>query len=197
VRLDVCLGFAKRCPVEQAQKQIDGGGIQWVASIFEIELQVLVQIKLASAPDQKRSQVGSDSPVARLVGICQGAAVNAVAKFHGVQLAQVGSQGHFYVSEALAPSQLGKSHDPKLLGATQAAHTLIAAIERHDARKACPWDELHDLRKKGIADIHRESPRGLTLGKNTKMRKRTSNQRQKNLIARPCQYWLALKVNLF
>ena len=98
VQLDGCLGFAKRRPLEQAQAQIDGGGVQRVDRVLEIESQVLVQIKLASAANQNCSQVGPDAPVARLVGIGQGGAVNAVAKSHGVQLARVGSKSHFDIA---------------------------------------------------------------------------------------------------
>jgi hypothetical protein len=76
---------------------------------LEVDPQVFVQIKLASAADQNCSQVGLVSPVARLVGIGQGEAVNAVAKSHGVQLARAGSKRHFDVVKALAPSQLGKA----------------------------------------------------------------------------------------
>ncbi len=82
---------------------------------------------------------------------------------NGAKLARVGSQRQFGVAQALAPSQLGKSHDAKLLRASQAPHARVAAIARHYARKACPWNELHDLREQGLADIHRKSPRGLNL----------------------------------
>ncbi len=133
VQLDGCLGFAKRRPVEQAQTQIDGVGIQCVDRVHEIESQVLVQLKLASAPDQYCGQVGPDSPVARLVGIGQGRAVNAVEIFHGVLLAQVGPKRHFDVAQVLSPSQLSKSHDAKLLRASQAPHSRVAAIAGHDA----------------------------------------------------------------
>jgi hypothetical protein len=120
---------------------------------------------------------------------------DAVAKSHGVQLARVGSQRHFDVAQALAPSQLSKSHDAKLLRASQAPHARVAAIAGHDARKACPWNELHDLREQGLADIHRKSPRGLNLGNYTKMKKRVSNRHQIKLTVRPCQFWLALQIN--
>ena len=195
VQLDGCLGFAKRRPLEQAQAQIDGGGIQCVDRVLEIEPQVLVQIQLASTSDQYCSQVGPDAPVARLVGIGQGGAVNAVAKSHGVQLARVGSKSHLDVSQTLSPSQLCKSHDAKLLRASQAPHARVAAIARHDARKACPWNELHDLREQGLADIHRKSPKGLNLGNYTGMRKRVSNRHQIILASRPRQYWLSLQIN--
>jgi len=195
MQLHGCLGFAKRRPLEQAQAQIDGGGIQCVDRVLEIEPQVLVQIKFASTPNQNRSQVGPDSPVARLVGIGQGGAVNAVAKSHGVQLARVGSKSHFDVSKTLSPRQLCKSHNSKLLGASQAPHARVATIARHDSRKACPWNELHDLSKQGLADIHRKPPRSLSLGNYTGMGKRVSNRHQIKLASRPRQYWHSLQIN--
>ena len=195
VQLHGGLGFAKRGPLEQAQTQVDGGGVQGVDRVLEIESQVLVQIKLASAPDQNRSQVGPNSPVARLVGICQGGAMNAVAKYHGVQLARVGSKSYFDIAQALAPSQLCKGHDAKLLGASQTSYARVAAIAGHDSGKACPWNELHDLRKQGLADIHRKPPRSLSLGNYTGMRKRVSNRHQIKLAARPRQYWHSIQIN--
>ena len=195
MELDGSLGFAKRGPVEQAQTQIDGGGVQRVDRVLELQPQVLVQVKLASAPDQNCGQVGPNAPIARLVGIGQGGAVNAVAKAHGVKFAGVGSQRHFDVAKALAPSQLGKGHGAKLLGASQAAYARVAAVALNDSRKACPWNEFHDLSKQGLADIHRKSPRGLSLGNYTGMRKRVSNRHQIKLAARPRQYWLSLQIN--
>ncbi|MEY3740509.1 MAG: hypothetical protein RLZZ192_1185, partial [Pseudomonadota bacterium] len=192
VQLDGRLDFAKRRPLEQAQAQVDGDGVLGVDRVLEIESQVLVQIKLAITSDQNCGQVGPYAPVARLVGIGQGGAVNAVAKSHGVKLARVGSKSHFDVSQALAPSQLCKSHDAKLLGASQAPHSRIAAISRHDARKVCPWNKLHDLREQGLADIHRKPPRSLSLGNYTGMRKSVSNRHQIKLAARPRQYWHSL-----
>ena len=114
VLLHRCLGLAKRRPVEQIQTQIAAGGIQRVDRILEIESQVIVQIKLTGTSRQKCGQEGPDSPVARLVGIGQGGAINAVAKSHCVQLDRVGSEHHFEVARALSPSQQSKSNDVKL-----------------------------------------------------------------------------------
>ena len=172
LQLDGSLGLAKRRQLEQAQTQVNGSGVQGVDRILEIEFQVLVQIKLARATDQNSSQVEPMSSVGRLVGTCQGGAVNSVAKSHGVQLAQVGSKSHFEVSQALSPSQFCKRDDAKLLGASQTSYARVAAIASQDARKACPWNELHDLRQQGFADIHWKPPRSLSLGKFTIMRKK-------------------------
>jgi hypothetical protein len=195
VQLDGCLGYAKRRPLQQAQEQIDGGGIQCVDCVLEIESQVLVQIKFASALDQYCGQVGPDSPVARLVGIGQGGAVNAVTKSHGVKLARVGSKSHFDVLKTFSPRHLCKSHDSKLLGASQAPHARVATIARHDSGIACLLNELHDLSIQGLADIHRKPPRSLRHVNYTGMGKRVSNRHQIKLAARPRQYWHSLRIN--
>ena len=195
VELDGGLGFAKGSPVEQAQAQIDGGGVQGVDRVLEFEPQVLVQIKFASSPNQNCGQVGPNAPVSGLVGIGQGGSVNAVSKAHGVQLAGVGTQRYLDVAQALAPSQLGKGHDAKLLGARQTTHTRVATVAGNDSRKACPWHELHDLSKQGLADIHRKPPRGLSLGSYTGMGKRVSNRHQIKSAARPRQHWLSKQIN--
>ena len=62
--LDGSLGFSKRGPVEQAQAQIEGGGVQRVDRVLELQPLVLVQVKLASAKDQNCGQVGSNAPIA-------------------------------------------------------------------------------------------------------------------------------------
>ena len=47
VQLDGRFGLAKRCPLEQAQAQIDGGRIQAVDSVVELEPDGLCCVKLA------------------------------------------------------------------------------------------------------------------------------------------------------
>ena len=119
---------------------------------------------LASAPDQDRIQVGPISPVARLVDICQGGAVNAVAKFHEVLLSRVVPKSKFAIVQDLATSQLCKNNDAKLLAAGHTLLTIIAAKALHDSGKACPWNENNDLRKQCLAEIQRKHPRSMILG---------------------------------
>lgn len=116
--------------------------------------------------------------------------MHAETKAHGVQVGCVGTQRNFYVAKALAPSQLGKGHDAKLFGASQAAHTQFATVVLNNARKASPWDELHDLRKQSLADIHRKPPRGSSLGNCTRMWRTVSNRHQTKSTANHRQYWL-------
>jgi len=80
-----------------------------------------------------------------------------VAKAHGVKLAGVGTQLHLDVAQALAQSKLGKVHDTKLLGASQASRASVAAVALNGSRKAFSSNECHNLRKLVLADIHGKS----------------------------------------
>ena len=77
--LDGSLGFARRGPVEQAQAQINGGGVMREDRVLEFDPQVLVQIKFASATDQNCNQVCPDA--------CSAVPMNPLAK-QGAGLAE-------------------------------------------------------------------------------------------------------------
>jgi len=185
VHLHGGLGGAKRCPVEQAQTQVDGGRVQCVHSVLEFEPEVFVQVKLARSSNQHGGQVCPDAPVARLVGIGQGRTMRRMSKTHGVKLAGIGPQARFDIAQRLAPSQLGEGHDTELLGTAQTAHTQISPVAGDDARKAGPRHKLHDLCKQGFADIHGRSPRAIVLGSYTGMGKWISNRHQTKMGCRP------------
>jgi predicted transcriptional regulator len=57
------------------------------------------------------------------------------------------------VPQALAKRQLRKSHRPKLLGASEAAHPAVAAISRYAMRKRTPRKKIHQLRKQHPAGV--------------------------------------------
>ncbi len=122
--------------------------------------------------------------------------MNLVVNSHEVYLARVGSRSHIGVSQTLTAIQLCKSHDSKLLGASQAPHARIAPLARHDARKACPWsEELHDLSNKGLANIHRKPSMSLSFVNYSGMAKRVLNRHQIKLASRLRQCWHSLQIN--
>jgi hypothetical protein len=44
-----------------------------------------------------------------------------------------------------------------LLGATETARPVIAAVAIHDAMESLPWQEIHDLREQRLAEVHGDS----------------------------------------
>ena len=80
VQLDGCLGGSKRRPVEQAQTQIDGAGVQRIDGVVQLDPERVARIELARATNQQRGEVRPDAPVARFVGVGQRGALDRRAK---------------------------------------------------------------------------------------------------------------------
>jgi hypothetical protein len=157
VQLHGRFGGAKRRPREHRQAQIDGRGIEGIHGIGQFYAEVLVDVEPAGLDDQPLSQLEVDAPVARLVGIGQRRASDRCADPHVVKLAGLSCQTHFDIAQALAVGQLRESHDAKLLGATEAARPVIAAVSIDDAMEGLPRQEVHDLREQGLAEVHGDS----------------------------------------
>ena len=79
-----------------------------------------------------------------------------------VKLTRLSGQTHFDIAQALAVGQLREGHDAKLLGATQAARPVIAAVSIDDAMEGLPRQEVHGLREQGLAEVHGNSGVGET-----------------------------------
>ena len=181
------LGRSKRCPLEQAQTDIDGAGVQCIDRVVQIDAKSISRVELASTTDKNRREVRPDHPIARLVGVGQRRAFDRRTKSHRIQLAGIGRQADLDIAQALAPSELRKGHCAELLGTGQHAHTSIAAMTLHDPRKARPRHELHDLSKQGFADVHAHSPRLSSRGKYAILGEQSSNRHQTNSAYNPRQ----------
>ena len=187
VQLDGCLGGSKRCPVEQAQTQIDGAGVQCIDGVVQLDTERIARVELARATDQQGGEIRPDVPVARLVRVGQRGAFDRRAKTHRVQLGRIGRQAGLYVAQALAPGQLREGHGAELLRARQGAHAGIAAVAMHDAREARPRYELHDLGEQRLACVHRHSSRLSTPGSFASSDRRSSSRHQTKSACRPRQ----------
>ena len=193
MQLDRSFGASKRCPLEQAQAQIDGRCVQGVDGVVEIEPQIGIGIELAGAANQHRRQIRPDTPIAGLVRVGQGRAMDRVAQAHRVKLARIGTERDLDIAQALAPSQLSKGHRTKLFGTAQSTHTRVARVSVDDASKAGPRNELHQLRKQCLARIHGASPKVETPENDTEMANQDSNRHQIKSTATPRQHWLYAK----
>lgn len=80
-----------------------------------------------------------------------------------------------------------EGHGAELLGATQTAHPVIAAVTCHDPCKAGPRHKLHELREHRLAQVHSSSPKVSTSGSysNRKMGKLISNRHQNKSLYNP------------
>ncbi len=148
------LGGAKRGPVEQAQAQVDGSGVQRVNRRIESQPRRFLGVKIASSQDQAHGQRVINVPIPLIQCVRERGSGRYAAQAHMEQLALVGGQTGFDVAQRLAPCQLRESHHAKQVGATQGAHSRIAAVAVDDATECLPRHVLHDLRKQRFAHVH-------------------------------------------
>ncbi len=160
VQFDRGLGTTKRGPRKQGQTQIDRRGVQRVDRVRQVQAQIFCGVQGVRLLDQALGEVGIDPPVSALVGIGQGGPFHGGANTHVLQLGGLRRQTGLDIAQAFAIGQLGKSQDPKVFGAGQGTHTIIATIAGDDSGKGGPRQAIHQLRKQRLADIHRESSRG-------------------------------------
>ena len=190
VQLYRSLGSTKWRPWKQRQAQVYGRRIQCINGAVQIDTEAVVAIQLARTSDEQGGQVLPYVPVASFVGIGQRRTFDWRAKAHAVQLRLIGQQAGFDVAQTLAVSQLREGHGAELLRATQTAHSGIAAITRHDARKAGPRNELHNLCEQRLAHVHSSPPENSISGRylNWNMGELISNRHQHKSLCKPRQY---------
>jgi hypothetical protein len=148
------LDLPKRRRIEQAQAQVDGGGIERVDGRIEIDVQRFLGVEFSGARNHLHRQHLIDAPVAQVQCIRQRGARRHVLHSRVKQLRAIGSEADFDVAQGLAPRQLRKGHHAKQIGAAQGAYTRITAMTLDDSPKGLPLNKLHDLRKQSLAHVH-------------------------------------------
>jgi len=128
VQLDAALASSESGPGKQRQAQVDGGGVQRISSLLELGRQRLVRVESGSLLNEELGKVAEDAPIARLVGIGQGAAGGRLANATVVEFGTQSAQARFDIAQTLAPGQLSKRQHDELFVSGQFADAEIAAI---------------------------------------------------------------------
>src|SRR5450830_1382620 len=154
VHLHGRLGGAKVRPWKQRQAQIDGGGVQSIDRVAQLQAQTFVGIKLPRLGNQPVGELRVNAPVARLVGIGQRRSPDRLAKAHVVELRGLSRQADLDIAQALSVGQLRERHRSVLLGTAQRSHPSVATVARNNPRKLAPRQKIHELGEKRFADVH-------------------------------------------
>ena len=86
VQLDRRLGRAEWRPGKDRQTQVDGGRIERVDGILQVDAERFVGIEPPRDADQALREVAVDAPVARRIGVGQRVARNVAAKAQVIEL---------------------------------------------------------------------------------------------------------------
>ena len=72
-------------PRKNRQAQIDGGGVQRVGGLIQVDPKGIVGVKTTSLGNQDLSEVGIDPPIPNLIGMGQSIARNLAPKTHMIE----------------------------------------------------------------------------------------------------------------
>lgn len=152
------VAFAKRCPRKERQAQVDGRRIERVGRVGQLESQRLVDIQIASMPDQHLGKVGVDTPIAKAIGIRESAASNVSTKTQVIQFRRDRTQTSFDIAQTFALGKLSEGHRQKLIATRETTDPMVPAITPHGFVEFVTRKEVHDLCKHPLAAVHRSAP---------------------------------------
>src|SRR5574340_959032 len=151
VQLDRRLGIAKRRPWKQRQAQIDGGGIQSIDRVVQIDGQGVLGVQAPRDPNQRLGKLAMDTPIPCLVGVGQVAATDVAPNPQVIELGQLRSQTRLDVPQALPVGKLREGHAQKLVEAAEGADVEVATVLRNQPAKGMPRRELPHMSKYELA----------------------------------------------
>ena len=117
VKFDRSFALAELSPGEKRQTEIDGGCVEGINGLLQLDAEAFLGIETAGLGDQDLGEVGVYFPIADLVGMSQGIARDFSPKAHGIEFLLVAPEAGLDVSEAFAITELGKSHTEELIPA--------------------------------------------------------------------------------
>ena len=139
---------------KQAQAQVDGGRVEGIDRLLQLQTELLVGIQASGFHNELLRQVGIDTPVPCFVGLGQGAARHHAPEPQMIQQLAAGTQTRLDVAQALPVGQLGKAHGQKLVPAGEAAHLAVPSVMLDTAPELLRVNSFYQLSKHGSSWVH-------------------------------------------
>jgi len=154
MQLDRRLGRTKWSPRKYRQTQVDGGCIQRVYRLREIDAKRFVHVERSSNSDQALREVGIDAPVSNCIRIGQRVARYRAAKAHMVELGGLAAQTSFDIAQTLPIGQLRKRHAHKLVETGEMFDLVFPVVADDTTTESGQRQVRHHLRKYKFARVH-------------------------------------------
>ena len=157
VQFDGGLAFAKSRPGEQRKAKIDGGIIECVGRLLQVDSKAFLGILFPGDADQNLGEVRIDTPVSFLVCLGQGVPGNLPSDTGMVEFGLHGTEAGFYISEAFPISDFRESHAEKMIETGNFPGSVIASIPPDAFVEIAFWQDIHQLRENDPSCMHRPS----------------------------------------
>ena len=165
VQFDRRLGSSKLRPWKQLQAQIDGGRVQRIGSLFQIDAKLFADIQVGRLSNEHLRKIGEDAPVPFLVGIRQRTARPGRTNTRVIEFCRLRAKSNRNLPQACAARQLRECHDQELIPATQVADAVVATVLFDASVELVLRQVVRQLCKDRSSFVHAVSPLGLSRGK--------------------------------
>ena len=155
VQLDGALAPAKPRPRKEGEAEVDGRRIESVDRLLQFHAERVVGVELARTLDEGMSEIGINAPVARFVGIGEGAASNVSTEAGVIELCPHCTQTDLDIAQPIAIRELGKGHAEELVEAREVADAMIAFVSSDASVEGVLGQEIQKLREDTATCVHR------------------------------------------
>jgi|SRR3990167_7925997 len=115
MEFDGSLFLAEAGPGKKIEAQIDGGCIEGISGLAQLDTEVVVDIQGSCDLNQDLGKVRIDAPISLLIGVRQCVAENLASNAHVIELGVLGLKAGFDIAKTFPVSELRKSHTVKLV----------------------------------------------------------------------------------
>lgn len=158
MEFDRTLAFPELGPREKGQTEVDGGRIQGIDCLIQFDAEGIGGVKFSGFGDEDLSEVGINSPVSGLIGMCKGIAGDLSPDAQVIESGLGCPKADLDISEAFPVGKLSEGHAEVLIPAGKADHLVIAVVSLDAFSELVCGDKVHQLGKNCFPGIHVLSP---------------------------------------
>ena len=155
------LAFPELGPREKGQTEVDGGRIQDINRLIQLDAERIGGVKFSGFCDEDLSEVGINPPISGLIGVGKGIAGDLPPDAQVIKSGLGCPQTDLDISQAFAISKLGEGHAEVLIPAGKADHFVIAVVKIDAFSELVCGDKVHQLGKDRFPGIHVPPPHSL------------------------------------
>jgi len=154
VHLDARLGLSKVRPRKESESQIDGGGIQRIDRVVQIQPEIFAYIEWPCFAHQALGQILPDAPVSNFVGVCESRFGNRFGEAKVIECFGAGVEASGDVAQTIPRGHLGKDHAGKLLSESKMADRGCGLVSPYYAIERLAVDQVENLGENEATGIH-------------------------------------------
>lgn len=153
VKLDRRLGGSEMRPGEDRQTQVDGGSVDGINHLVEIESVGVTGIQPPRLADENLSECFINAPVPMLVRVSEVCSSDVASDAHCVAVGAT-PQTSFDVAKALTERHLGKGHRKELIACGHGFTGSRHRVQRHGAIELLSVNEICNLCEDETSGVH-------------------------------------------